>query len=225
MPALTAGTQFVRLSTARLYELVTRRSLLIYSTTVLQGTTTTTNTSILLGASILSILSSQLNYLQLLVLLNSDKDSEWWLTTALANPPFSCTFIHSSSNRMSGKTFFQHGIPPLGKRSGSKSKGSVSKEKHFDATVIEQTDEDSFGLLPDDLLNRLPATSVWVNYEENGELAWGSESDIQGFVKGVLQAAIRTLGLTGHIKCYNALSIFDLRPDVWLVCADGVQSG
>jgi len=29
MPALTAGTQFVRLSTARLYELVTRRSLLI----------------------------------------------------------------------------------------------------------------------------------------------------------------------------------------------------
>jgi len=126
---------------------------------------------------------------------------------------------------MSGKTFFQHGIPPLGKRSGSKSKGSVSKEKHYDATVIEQTDEDSFGLLPDDLLNRLPATSVWVNYEENGELAWGSESDIQGFVKGVLQAAIRTLGLTGHIKCCNELSIFDLRPDVWLVCADGVPIG
>ena len=123
---------------------------------------------------------------------------------------------------MSGNTFFQHGIPPLGKRSGSKLKGSVSKEEHDDAVVIEKK---SFGLFPDDLLSRLPATSVWVNYEENGELKWGSESDIQGFVKKVLQAAIRTLGLTGTIECCNELSIFDLCPDVWRVCADGVPIG
>ena len=109
---------------------------------------------------------------------------------------------------MSGYTFFQHGIPPLGKRSGSKSKGSVSKEKHDDAAVIEKKNDESFGLLPDDLLSRLLATSVWVNYEENGELRWGSESDTQGFVKSVLQAAIRALGLTGTIECFNELSIF-----------------
>lgn len=126
---------------------------------------------------------------------------------------------------MSGNTFFKHGIPPLGKRSGSKSKDSVSKEKHDDAVVIEKKNDEAFGLLSDEILSRLPATSVWVNFDENGELDWGSESDIQGFVKNVLQAAIRTLGLTGTIKCFNELSIFDLRPDIWLICSDGVPIG
>ena len=41
--------------------------------------------------------------------------------------------------------FFKNGIPPLGQRSGSKSKGNVYKEKHKDADMIVR----SFGFLPD----------------------------------------------------------------------------
>ena len=48
------------------------------------------------------------------------------------------------------KSFFQHGLPPLGERSGSKSRGSASKEEHKDAVLIEH----SFGILPDETIKR-----------------------------------------------------------------------
>ena len=46
---------------------------------------------------------------------------------------------------------------------------------------------------------------------------WASESDIQGFVKIVLQGAIREAGLQGKLHCFNELSVFELRPDIWIV--------
>lgn len=123
---------------------------------------------------------------------------------------------------MAEKTFFQDGIPPLGAQSGSKSKGSVPKEKHKAAAVQMS----SFGLFSDSDIHRCSAKSLWMSYEENDcSNDWGSESDIQGLVKQVLQAAIYTVGLKGKVKCFNELSIFDLRPDIWRVCASGVPIG
>jgi hypothetical protein len=120
------------------------------------------------------------------------------------------------------KTFFQDGIPPLGRRSGSKSKGSVSKEKHDDALMIECV----FQVLPDERLCRQDNSYLWLGYEINGESNdWGSESDIQGLVKQVLQSVIYTVGLQGQVKCFNELSIFDLRPDIWIVCIGGSPIG
>lgn len=120
------------------------------------------------------------------------------------------------------KTFFLNGIPPLGERSGSKSRGSVSKEKHDDAVLLERT----FGLFPDELVCRQDTTVLWQLYEVAGcSNDWGSESDIQGMVKQVLQTAIYTIGLQGKLKCFNELSIFDLRPDIWIVCTGGVPIG
>lgn len=120
------------------------------------------------------------------------------------------------------KTFFQDGIPPLGERSGSKSRGSVSKEKHDDALLLERSD---YGLFPDENLCRLDSSVLWQIHEVNGSLDWGSESDIQGMVKQVLQTAIYTVGLKGKLKCFNELSIFDLRPDIWIVYGGGIPIG
>eukprot|EP00977_Amphora_coffeiformis_P000444 scaffold112_cov196-Amphora_coffeaeformis.AAC.11 len=34
-----------------------------------------------------------------------------------------------------------------------------------------------------------------------------------------------TVGLEGRVECFNELSIFDLRPDIWIVCNGGVPIG
>ena len=120
-------------------------------------------------------------------------------------------------------TFFLNGIPPLGECSGSRSKGSVSKEKHDDAVLFERT----FEMYSDAVLCRRDTPALWyVYYDMNGgSNDWGSESDIQGLVKQVLQSAICTVGLAAKIKCFNELSIFDLRPDIWIVCTGGIPIG
>ncbi len=61
---------------------------------------------------------------------------------------------------------------------------------------------------------------IWSYYESEGGqggLAWSSESDIQNLVKLVLKDAINSIGLGGEIQCYNELSIFRLRADIWIV--------
>lgn len=119
-------------------------------------------------------------------------------------------------------TFFRHGIPPLTERVGSKSKPSVSKEKHDDCTLIEG----DFGFFPDDELCRQDTPGMWYLVSlKKGKNPWGSESDIQGIVKIVLETAISVVGFEGEIECFNELSIFDLRPDIWIVCNGGVPIG
>lgn len=50
--------------------------------------------------------------------------------------------------------------------------------------------------------------------------------DVQQLVKAVLQDAITAAGLGHMLKCYNELSIFKLRPDIWVVMNDrGVPVG
>lgn len=86
--------------------------------------------------------------------------------------------------------------------------------------------EHPFGLLPDEIISRQDSPLLWVLYEHRGcRNDWGSESDIQGMVKNVLESAIYTIGLQGVIKCFNELSIFDLRPDIWIVCQGGAPIG
>ena len=41
--------------------------------------------------------------------------------------------------------------------------------------------------------------------------------DVQQLVKATLQDAITAAGLGHLLKCYNELSIFKLRPDIWVV--------
>jgi hypothetical protein len=56
--------------------------------------------------------------------------------------------------------------------------------------------------------------------------AWGSESDIQGFVKTVLGDAIVAAGLKHKLRCFNELSVFSIRPDIWIVVNEcGVPVG
>jgi hypothetical protein len=61
------------------------------------------------------------------------------------------------------------------------------------------------------------ARILWQKYEQQG-MPWGSESDIQGYVKDALGDAITAAGLErGSVDCRNELGIFDVRPDIWIV--------
>ena len=64
-----------------------------------------------------------------------------------------------------------------------------------------------------------------VKDERNEALSWGSESDIQGFVKLAMSKVIRMAGLASQIKCLNELGIFRSRADVWLVISKSMPIG
>lgn len=56
------------------------------------------------------------------------------------------------------------------------------------------------------------STSLWLP-------AWGSEADIQQFVRAVLVDVIRGLGYERRVQVEMNLGVAGLFPDVWLVCA------
>jgi hypothetical protein len=66
---------------------------------------------------------------------------------------------------------------------------------------------------------------IWGAYRKSG-LTYGSESDIQSFVRLVLMDAICEAGLSKEVTCNIELSIYHLRPDIWILCtSSGVPIG
>ncbi len=67
---------------------------------------------------------------------------------------------------------------------------------------------------------------IWGAFDSGDLQSWASEMDVQQLVKAVLQDAITAAGLGHLLKCYNELSIFKLRPDIWVVMNErGVPVG
>lgn len=54
-------------------------------------------------------------------------------------------------------------------------------------------------------------------FTSNPTINWASESDIQGFVKLVLQDILNALNLDTQLSCYNELSVFRWRGDIWVI--------
>ena len=123
---------------------------------------------------------------------------------------------------MTQKTFFKNGIPPLGQFTGSKiSIDNVdSKEKHDDARLVE----DTFEYLPDETVLLQDDSIQWDLYRRSGYINdWSSQGDVHELVQQVLQSAIFAVGLEGKMQICNELSIFDLRPDIWISFEKGQQ--
>lgn len=116
-----------------------------------------------------------------------------------------------------GKSFAKDGVPPLADRCGSASDASVN-EAHDAA----KTTQGVFGILKDIKLEG--GRVLWAKFEQDKKLSRGTEN-IQAYVQLLLLDAIAAVGLAGQIECFNELGVFDLRPDIWVMLANGVPIG
>ncbi len=55
--------------------------------------------------------------------------------------------------------------------------------------------------------------------------SWASESDIHGLVKETLQSVLKNMDLASKLTLHNELSVFEMRPDMWIVTSEGVPVG
>mmetsp|Transcript_521 Transcript_521/g.739 ORF Transcript_521/g.739 Transcript_521/m.739 type:complete len:510 (+) Transcript_521:622-2151(+) len=118
---------------------------------------------------------------------------------------------HHNKGTIDRTRSFLHGIPPLGSKSGSSSDATENLE-HEEAAFEERT------FLPLKNLRTLDHISrIWADLGSKSTLRWATESDIQGFVKLVINDAIAAAGLENELSCFNELGIFRLRPDIWIL--------
>lgn len=114
-----------------------------------------------------------------------------------------------------------HGLPPLGPRRASSSQPAENRE-HAPAQLQQRP----FGVLHPLELQTGRSSYIWGAYDSGDLQSWASEMDIQQLVKAVLQDAITAANLGHLLKCYHELSIFKLRPDIWVVMNErGVPVG
>lgn len=118
------------------------------------------------------------------------------------------------------KTFATHGLPPLGPQKGSSSSASHN-ERHKPAN-FEQRE-----FKPIKNLTLLAgATRIWSAHRQGMLRSWGSEKKIQTLIQDVMVDAIASVGLQNQLECQEELSIFKLRPDIWIVTSlKGVPVG
>jgi hypothetical protein len=114
--------------------------------------------------------------------------------------------------------FAVNGLPKLGSRGVSKSMASEN-EKHLPAKFSQGI----FSTITD-LELRSDACLMWTRSTQC-KMGWGTESDIHGFVKDTLVDAIFAAGLMDHVQCFNELSVFELRADIWVVTSKMVPIG
>lgn len=93
--------------------------------------------------------------------------------------------------------------------------------EHAKCTLQESTFS-ALSTIPSSTAN---ASSIWATLATQPALPWGSESDIQGFVKQVLADVIAATKLDQKLKCFNELGVFRLQKDIWVVLANGIPVG
>jgi hypothetical protein len=112
-------------------------------------------------------------------------------------------------------------LPPLGFKTGTETSASENDDDHQDATFVQKR----FSVLDPLQLHPNKYEMIWGNYETS-KLTYSSESDIQTYVRCVLIDAICVAGLSNEVTCSNEPSIYQLRPDIWIVCtSSGVPIG
>lgn len=113
---------------------------------------------------------------------------------------------------------FLDGLPPLGQKLGSSS-DPVENVLHEPAELREK----KFEVIQN--IEWHPAPLTWTFFHST-EMTWASETDIQNYVQAVIADAIAAAGLQGVLKATRELSVFRLRPDIWvLVKQNGIPIG
>jgi hypothetical protein len=108
------------------------------------------------------------------------------------------------------ETFATHGLPPLGKQNGSSSHASKN-DGHKKAILYERT----FNILKNLTLHG--GEVIWTKFRQNCLSSWSSEADIQSFVQDVISDALTSIGLEKKLICQKEMSVFKVRPDIWVV--------
>ncbi len=117
---------------------------------------------------------------------------------------------------MIDKTFATDGLPPIAEDPGGTPSKASLNTNHAEATLIER---------PVNSIQNLAlrgGTAIWGKYKNRNEpFLWSSESDIQQLVKDVIEDAIAAAGVAREVVCQNELSVFQLRPDIWILLNRG----
>lgn len=114
------------------------------------------------------------------------------------------------------KTFATHGLPPLAENPTGSHSTASKNEGHKEANL----NVGSFGVLQ--ALKLEGGEGIWAHYNDKGkEFAWSTESDVQSYVKVAIISAIHALGLALVLDCRDELSIFKVRPDIWILTKKG----
>ena len=110
-----------------------------------------------------------------------------------------------------GKNIFNFGLPQLGPKTGSSS--SASKAKNHERCELKEVEYPVLELS----INPV-ASTIWIDKEYLTPLFdYKTEADIRNKVNQVVLEVIAALGLANVISTGPELSIFRLRPDIWVL--------
>lgn len=108
------------------------------------------------------------------------------------------------------KTFAENGLPPLGPQRGSNSTASLN-DGHRVAKLLER----SFAKVKD--LHLSGGRSIWVSKQQGAMDSFLNERKIQMLVRNVISDAITAVGLVEQLACEEEMSIFRVKPDIWIL--------
>jgi len=118
------------------------------------------------------------------------------------------------------KSISLHGLPPLGNQVGSPAGPSVPTG-HRPATLVQG----QFRPIPTVFSQGVAAGSIIWRLKKD-RARWATEQDIAALVRHVLQDSISSAGLEDVLDCHAELSVFELRPDIWIVMTNlGIPVG
>ncbi|CAG8635828.1 5991_t:CDS:2 [Paraglomus brasilianum] len=117
------------------------------------------------------------------------------------------------------KSIARDGLPLLGGPVGLESSSSKN-ESHEEADIINS----KFSLINDLSLAKTPST-IWLTYKNSGHLSYASEADIANYVNMVLRDTIHAMGRSDDIMLYAEMGFCNQRPDIWVICCNGLPVG
>jgi hypothetical protein len=131
------------------------------------------------------------------------------------------TIVDTSLPPAKEHTFATHGLPTLGEKQGSDS--GASENNGHELAVLKAS---KALLVPrDTTLKEIRPSALWGLHAAGSMASYGSESDVQQKVSAALSEAIAASGLRGVLHCFNELSVFRLRADIWVVQRRGIPVG
>jgi len=112
----------------------------------------------------------------------------------------------------------EDGVPPLERRV---TESGASIPKDHKAVTFE---EKPFGLLAPEVFDKIKGYELSLHVK-NGVLRYASENDVATHVTNLLNDILAAFGLENLIEVYTEVGIFNVRPHVWGLMAQGYPIG
>jgi hypothetical protein len=108
---------------------------------------------------------------------------------------------------------FQYGLPPLMKFMSAVKSQSSTSAYHQPAIIVIKPFVCIASI--EDFVNCRVASSL-KGFIKDGSLQYSSESDVQGFVKLLMNDVITAAGLSKRLCLFNEIAFNAMRPDIWV---------